>query len=105
MTLKDIRQQELLQTKSIFEACKGSPDTYKYIMECITRFFKGDYGEIDEEDTAANNQDLQEGEGHILARYKAAYNLERDIYIEAHFSESVPGVDANNTMIMYCNER
>lgn len=63
MTLKDIRQQELLQTSSIFEACKGSPDTYKYIMECITRFFKGDYGEIDEEDTAANNQDLQEGEG------------------------------------------
>lgn len=104
MTLEDIKKQDLLQTRSIAEACKDS-DTFFYIMECLDRFFVGDYGEICEEDTAYNNQDLKEGEGHILARYPARHNLESDIYIEAHFSVSVPGIDANNTMIMYCNER
>lgn len=105
MTLEDIKKQDLLQTRSIAEACKESPETHAYIVECLNRFFNGDYGEIDEEDTAYNNQDLEEGEGHILARYKARHALESDIYIEAHFSKSIPGIDANNTMIMYCNER
>lgn len=105
MTLEDLKKQDLLQTRSIAEACKDSPETLEYIISCLARFFSGDYGEIGEEDTAYNNQDLKEGEGHILARYKARHALESDIYIEAHFSESIPGIDANNTMIMYCNER
>ena len=106
MTLKDIRErQELLQTRTIAEVCKRSPETLNYIIECLNRFFRGDYGEICQEDTDLNNQDLEEGEGHILARYKAKAALESDIYIEAHFSEEIPGIDANNTMIMYCNER
>ena len=105
MTLEDIKKQDLLQTRSIAEACKGSQETHAYIIECLNRFFSGDYGEIGEEDTAYNNEDLRGGEGHILARYKARFALESDIYIEAHFSESIPGIDANNTMIMYCNER
>ena len=105
MTLEDIKKQDLLQTRSIAEACKDSPETLGYIVECMGRFFSGDYGEICQEDTDYNNADLREGEGHILARYKAAFALDSDICIEAHFSQSIPGIDANNTMIIYCNER
>lgn len=76
MTLEDLKKQDLLQTRSIAEACKDSPETLEYIISCLARFFSGDYGEIGEEDTAYNNQDLQEGEGHILARYKARHALE-----------------------------
>ena len=105
MTLANIQQQPLLQTRTIAEAYKDSPETHAYIMQCLTRFFSWDYGEVGQEDTAYNNADLEAGEGHILARYKASGNLAEDIYIEAHFSESIPGIDANNTMIMYCYER
>lgn len=70
MTLEDIKKQDLLQTRSIAEACKDSPETLGYIVECLGRFFSGDYGEICQEDTDYNNADLREGEGHILARYK-----------------------------------
>ena len=105
MTLEDVKQQPLLQTRSIANACEGSPETHAYIIQCLNRFFSGDYGEIDREDTEYNNADLAQGEGHILARYKAKGELDGDIYIEAHFSESIPGIDANNTMIMYCHER
>lgn len=104
MTLEDIKKQDLLQTRSIAEACKD-PKTHNYIVDCLGRFFRGDYGEICQEDTELNNEDLGGGEGHILARYKAAFSLESDIYIEAHFSQSMPGIDANHTMIMYCMER
>lgn len=105
MTLQDIKKIGIYQTRTIAAVCERSPDTANYICRCLDRFFSGDYGEICAEDTQYNNADLEAGEGHILARYKADFNLDRDIYIETHFSESVPGIDANNTMIMYCDER
>ena len=105
MTLEDIKQLPILQTRGIAEAVNKEPKTHAYIVECLNRFYSGDYGEIGQEDTDANNLDLQEGEGHILARYKERLALEGDIYIEAHFSESMPGIDGNNIMIMHCIER
>ena len=105
MTLCELRRLPLLQTRGIAAAWEKSPETFKYISECLVRFYNGDYGEVPQEDTEANNRDLLSGEGHVLARYKAKRKLDRDIYIEAHFSESVPGMDANHTMIMYCDER
>ena len=105
MTLENVRQLPLYQTRGIADSCQDSPETLQYILQCLKRFYSGDYGKICQQDTEANNADLRAGEGHILARYRAAHNLESDIYIEAHFSESVPGLDANNTMIMYCGER
>lgn len=104
MTLEQLKKYPAYQTATIAEALKD-PDTLKYVFECLGRFFAGDYGEICQEDTDANNQDLEDGEGHILARYKKGGKLQSDIYIEAHFSESVPGLDANNIMIMYPSER
>lgn len=105
MTLKDLVQLPLLQMRSIAASCEGSPETFAYILDCVNRFYRGDQGEVGQEDTDANNDDLRAGEGHILARYEGRYNLDSDIYIEAHFSESVPGIDSNNILIMYCNER
>ena len=105
MTLCELRRLPLLQTRSIAASWEGSPETFKYISECLNRFYNGDYGEVPQEDTDANNMDLLSGEGHILARYEAKYNLDGDIYIEAYISESMPGIDANHTMVMYCNER
>ena len=104
MTLKDIRKLPIFQTTSIAYACMDL-ETNSYVMDCLRRFFIGDYGEISANDKKYNNQDLRNGEGHILAYYRAKYALENDFYIEAHFSASVPWLDANNTMIMYCNER
>ena len=105
MTLDSLRQLPLLQTRSIAASCEGSPETFAYIIDCVKRFYRGDYGKVGQEDTDANNDDLRAGEGHILARYEGRYNLDSDIYIESHFSESAPGIDANNTLIMYCNEK
>lgn len=105
MTLNDLGKLPLLQTRSISKTYGGDPDTFGYIVECLGRFYKGDYGEVPEEDVEANNCDLRTGEGHILARYEAKYGLSDDIYIEAHFSDSMPGIDANHIMIMYCFER
>lgn len=107
MTLEDLKKIKVFQTRTIAEACKRSPETHLYIIECLQRFYKGDYGEICAEDTAANNMELDEGFGHVLARYKARHSLESDIYIETHFSADmdISELDYNNTMIMYCSER
>lgn len=105
MTLEDIKKIKVLQTRTIAEACKDA-NTLDYILECLGRFFSGDYGEICEEDTQYNNQDLAEGYGHILARYKGKYNLSGDIYIESHFDKDhLTDIDYTNTMIMYPEER
>ena len=104
MTLEDLRRLPLLQTRAIAASCRD-PEAFAYILDCVNRFYRGDYGKVAQEDSDANNRDLRAGEGHILARYEGRYSLDGDIYIESHFSESVPGIDANNTLIMYCNER
>jgi len=107
MTLEDLKKISVFQTRTIAEVCKRSPETHAYIVECLQRFYKGDYGEIGTYDTAANNGDLFHGFGHVLARYKAKHALESDIYIESHFDAEVDNteIDYNNTMICYVNER
>ena len=106
MTLEDLKKIKVLQTRTIAEACKDA-HTHGYVVQCLQRFYLGDYGEICAEDTEANNTELEEGCGHVLARYKARYNLDSDIYIEAHFSEGVDldEYDYNQIMIMYPDER
>ena len=85
---------------------RGGAETLAYIIKSLNRFYSGDYGEIDREDTDANNSDLAEGYGHILARYKQAHNLAGDIYIETHIDKDHTGdIEYNNTMIMYPAER
>ena len=106
MTLEDLKKIKVLQTRAIAEACKDA-HTLAYVVQCLQRFYLGDYGEICAEDTEANNTELEEGCGHVLARYKARYNLDSDIYIETHFDADVDitELDYNNTMICYCSER
>ena len=105
MTFDDLKTMPLLQTRSIAQAVKD-PETMRYILECLERFYKGDYGEICKEDTQYNNDDLQSGYGHVLARYKQAYELTGDIYIESHFDKDhLNDIDYTQTLIMYPEER
>lgn len=105
MTLEDLKQLPLLQTRTIAHAAED-PETMDYLIECLSAFFSGDYGEICEEDTQYNNADLAEGCGHVLARYKAKGQLTGDIYIEAHFDvEHLKDVNYSNILIMYPSER
>lgn len=103
MTRLDLQNNFIGQTAAIAEA-GADPDTRAYLMRCLTQFFNGNDGTITAPDAEANRQALADGEGRILARYPASGKLEADIYIIAYFSESMPGIDTNNTMIMYCAE-
>lgn len=106
MILADLKKMPVLQTRGINAAEAGDPQTHNYIIDCLFRFYSGDYGEICEDDIAANNADLEAGEGHILARYKGKYNLTRDFYIEAHFYEpKLNDIDYTNILIMFPEER
>lgn len=104
MTLEDILKLPLTQTAAVAAAGKDI-ETKKYITICLADFYAGKYGEIPEEDTAANNADLEAGEGRIIARYKKAEKLENDIYIISDFYAADPdNIEANHTTILYCNE-
>ena len=105
MTFEDLKKIPTLQTRSIAEAAKD-PETALYIIECLNKFWAGNYGLICAEDTAANNADLEAGEGHILAKYPQKGKLTSDFYIEAHFyAPMLNDIDYTNTMIMYPYER
>lgn len=105
MTLEDLAKIPTYQTKAISHAAED-PATALYLMECLGRFWAGDYGEICEEDTQYNNDDLSAGYGHVLARYKGKFKLTGDIYIESHFDQdNLTDIDYTNTLIMYPEER
>lgn len=104
MKLEDLQALPLFQTRSIAAAARD-PRTLDYILECLGRYYSGDFGEVPADDTAANLADLEAGGGHVLARYNAAGELTDDIYINAVIDDTAPDVvDANNIMVMYCNE-
>lgn len=103
MTRLQLQQIEMFQTATI-AAAAADPETRNYIISCILKCYAGDYGIVPAEDAEANNSELEAGEGHILAHYPAAEELESDIYVDIHFSESNPGQDFNYGMVMYCNE-
>ena len=104
MKFEELRALPLFQTSSIAAAAED-PETLEYIIECLGRFYSGDFGEVPADDTAANLADLEAGGGHVLARYKAAGQLADDVYINAVIDDHAPDVvDANNIMVMYCNE-
>ena len=106
MELSDLKKLQTLQTATIAEAMKDE-GTFFYVVECLNRFYAGDYGEVPAEDTEANNGDLRDGIGHVLARYKAKGKLSEDFYIEAHFDKDAPIEDPNynHILIMYPMER
>lgn len=102
MTRLELQKIPMYQTATIARAMQSGAGSY--LEKCLLRCYAGDYGELSEEDTAANNEELEAGEGHVLARYAPEQGLDGDIYIDIHFSESNPGQDFNYGMIMYCNE-
>ena len=106
MTLEDIKKLPVMQTRGA-AAAERSDDgtTHNYMIDCLMRLYAGDYGKVPQEDTDANNAELEAGEGRIVARYAKRHALTDDIYIIATFSQSMPDIiDANNIMIMLCGE-
>jgi len=105
MTLDDIKGLAAVQTRAIAAACeKDKGQTHDYIVDCLLRLYSGDYGAIPQEDTDANNRELADGCGRIVARYKKAEQLEEDIYIIAEFDDSTDDINSNYLTVLYCSE-
>ena len=106
MTLADIKKLPIFKSQAIAaseQADKG--DTHNYIVDCLTALFYGDYGNVPQEDTDANNNELVAGEGRIVAKYDKKYSLLEDIYIVALFSQSnADRLGDNRIMILYDSE-
>jgi hypothetical protein len=73
-------------------------DVAKAVYDALRQFNNGEWGKVPEEDKEANNRDLKDRAGHVLARYETPTG---DIYINLVFSEN-PSEDT--AMIMYCDE-
>lgn len=104
VTSHDLEKLPLFESKGIAEDAVSN-NTQAYIWQCFTLCFAGDYGKIPPEDAAANNKELETGEGHIIAIYPEAYDFREDLLIEFFFSESKPGEENNRGIIMYPSER
>lgn len=78
---------------------------HAYILECVGRFYRHDYGAIPPEDVAANENELKQSAGRIIAKYEAGPGLKEPIFIIAYFSEDHPGnVDYNYTTVCYTSD-
>lgn len=104
MTLQDIRQLPVYQTRGIAEDAKNG-DTAGYLVACLDMLYSGDYGIIPEDDTDENNRELLNGCGRIVARYPAACGLDTDIYIIADFNVNfLHDIDYSRVTVMYVDE-
>ena len=90
---------QYLITKRLNDRIADSEDMAKAAYAAVARFSKGDWGELCEEDKQANDADLKNRDGHVLAKYGTP---EGDIYINPTFDELEPG--SNTAMLMFCEE-
>lgn len=105
MTLNDIMNRNPLYIAGGATAAAEIPAARDYILQCVRRFYSGDYGAIPPEDIAENNAELAAGEGRILARYEAGQGLKENIFVIAYFSERHPeSDDYNYTSICYTSD-
>lgn len=97
-------QYQLYCTRRINDDVAENEEMAKAVYEAIARFNNNDYGEIPPEDIEANNKDLANQDGHILAKYPTPNGY---IYINLQFNELInddPEEYANAAMIMYPEE-
>ena len=90
---------QLFITRQLNEDVANDESVAKAVYAAIERFNNMDWGDLCQEDKDANNQDLKDRDGHVLARYKTPKG---DIYINLVFDE--PSIHSDAATIMYCNE-
>lgn len=88
---------QFLITAHLSERVKASESMAKATDQAVKRFVLGDWGEVPPEDKEANNKDLKDRDGRVLARYKTP---EGDIYINMEFYPT----GENYACVMFCNE-
>lgn len=103
MTLEQISTNELAITAGAGAAIRDE-NTRKYIFDCLQRFYSVDYGMIPAEDAAANNAEIEAGQGRIIGRYEQAHTLRENILIIAYFSDNNRETDYNYTTVLYPSE-
>lgn len=105
MKLEELKEIPIYQTRAIAESTRDSEETILYLSKCVNRLYSGDFGKMSQEDSEANMEELERGEGRIVARYEKTGALENDVYIIVYFSEAMRGnLDFNNGTILYVNE-
>lgn len=102
-SLNKISENPVSTTAKLFKDMEDDK-VFSYVTTCLNQFKKGQYGKTCLEDIRSNMNELEEGEGRVVARYDAGGVLDSDIYIIAYFSFANPGIDSNYTTILYCNE-
>lgn len=100
----DLARITIVQTPAIAKAT-ADPETMRYVQTCLSRCFSGDWGSVPAEDAALNDEEIEAGEGRILAAYPQHGKLTGKIWIIAYFSASFPDdVNYNNVTILYPDE-
>lgn len=82
-------------TSGLAAAMERDPATNSAVLDALRRFVAHEWGDVPQEDAEANDRDLAESCGRVLARYKTPSD---DIYIICY-----PGTDEPAT-ILFCRE-
>lgn len=65
----DVKGKTFVQTRAISASAGNEPLFGLFVMQCLRRFGRGDWGDLNDEDKAANDTNLKDGEM-VLAAYK-----------------------------------
>ena len=92
-------EYKLFMTKRINNVVADDEETAKAVCDAVQRFAAGDWENLPDQDKQANDTDLQNRDGHVLARYGTPAG---DIYINLTFND--PSMQSDIAMIMFCDE-
>ena len=96
--MKPTKEIHFVITRTLFETGETNHETERAFMEAIKRFKAGDWGELEQDDKDANDNDLKHRDGHVLGKYNTP---DGPIYINLEFHDESP---VDYACLMFCNE-
>jgi hypothetical protein len=74
-----VQPANVVMTAHVAHWVDEQPDRMTWIIDCLARHDRGDWGDLDPDDLATNNHALRNRDGRVLSRYKLPADLVDEI--------------------------
>lgn len=79
---------KVVATRGVVDSAAGNPEFATFVVNSLSRYIRGDWGDLDKEDKKANEAAMNGGDARILAAYNCPFDPNYKIWIITEWDRS-----------------
>lgn len=88
---------KVVATRGVADSAAENPEFAAFVVNSLSRYIRGDWGDLDKEDKEANEAAMNGGDARILAAYNCPFDPNYKIWIITEW-------DRSSTTILFPDE-